>query len=53
MKKGSSVRSAYIYRGVESPELRAEMVEAVLSEAINRDLGESSEPRLAMTPGPS
>ena len=47
----ASVRAAHIYRGVEYPDLRAEMVEAVLSGARNRDLGESREPRLAMTPG--
>ena len=37
--------------GVECPELREEMVEAVLSGVRNRDLGESREQRLAMIPG--
>ena len=46
-----SVRAAHIYRGLECLGLRAEMVEAVLSGARNRDLGESRELRLAMTPG--
>ena len=40
----ASVRAAHIYRGVEYPDIREEMVEAVLSGARNRDLGESKYP---------
>ena len=35
LKGETSVRAAHVYRGVECPDLRAEMVEAVLSGARN------------------